>query len=260
MRRAYNDVQLVESDGKFIGVSLGYDHCAEHEWGINGINRDFGIQGKPTRDCLGYDCRKTTKFVFENMLHFECGGVETLAYQRWWHKPVKAPSELELYKGEQIAAAWDEGSFGVALRDNRKLLDELLKAFVDTNVLVFTAGRCNPFGGSGLSLLIADRVPSQHWEDARQADTDTLDLQDASAATGIIHKLDSVDSDEKRWHGKRCGYYACSPAWASDKKNTKYNVVYWLNPVDQKNNNHGWFTVEELEQWIDGTGPVPKGK
>jgi len=35
-------------------------------------------------------------------------------------------------------------------------------------------------------------------------------------------------------------------------------VIFWLNPVDGRRNNHGYFTVEELAQWTQGTGPVPK--
>lgn len=38
MRKAYSNVFFItEGEKKFIGVSLGYDYCAEHEWGIKGI-------------------------------------------------------------------------------------------------------------------------------------------------------------------------------------------------------------------------------
>jgi hypothetical protein len=35
MRKAYNNVSIVrneEKENELIGVSLGYDYCAEHEW------------------------------------------------------------------------------------------------------------------------------------------------------------------------------------------------------------------------------------
>jgi len=37
---------------------------------------------------------------------------------------------------------------------------------------------------------------------------------------------------------------------------TEHPVIFFLNPKDQVNNNHGWFTVEDLDKWISGTGPV----
>jgi hypothetical protein len=55
-------------------------------------------------------------------------------------------------------------------------------------------------------------------------------------------------------------YFALSPRWCNDgeKTRTKYPIVFWLNPHDQHIYNSGWFTVEELEQWISKTGPVLK--
>lgn len=43
MRKAYNDYGTIVIDNKFIGISLGYDFCAEHEWGIDGIKSRFAI-------------------------------------------------------------------------------------------------------------------------------------------------------------------------------------------------------------------------
>ena len=33
-----------------------------------------------------------------------------------------------------------------------------------------------------------------------------------------------------------------------------------VTPMNQKDVNFGWFTVEELEQWINGKGPIPMKK
>ena len=77
----------------------------------------------------------------------------------------------------------------------------------------------------------------------------------SAAATGIEEVLKKA--------GKR--YYALSPRWAASIKGTKngevetkYGVVFWLNPCDQYKNNYGHFTVEELQQWAKGEGPIPK--
>jgi hypothetical protein len=31
-----------------------------------------------------------------------------------------------------------------------------------------------------------------------------------------------------------------------------------FNPSLLKDNDSGWFTVEQLEEWIEGKGPIPK--
>lgn len=39
---------------------------------------------------------------------------------------------------------------------------------------------------------------------------------------------------------------------------TKYAIVFWLNPWEQRIHHSGWFTVEELELWAENKGPVMK--
>lgn len=39
MRKASQDNGLIVEDGKLIGIALGYDYCAEHEWGIEELRR-----------------------------------------------------------------------------------------------------------------------------------------------------------------------------------------------------------------------------
>lgn len=47
MRKAFNNVRVFdttsEQGNNFKGISLGFDHCAEHEWGTEGIRRDLGV-------------------------------------------------------------------------------------------------------------------------------------------------------------------------------------------------------------------------
>ena len=83
----------------------------------------------------------------------------------------------------------------------------------------------------------------------REAHLDHIALQKASDEIGIHDKL--------RKAGKE--FFALSPRWAKDVRTSKtaYPVVYWLNPMHQNIYNYGYFTVEELEQWIDDCGPIP---
>jgi hypothetical protein len=68
--------------------------------------------------------------------------------------------------------------------------------------------------------------------------------------------LDSSGLEKELKLAKR-QYYALTPAW---KDAAKREVWFWLNPFDQKTYNSGWFTEDELKEWIKGTGPVVKKK
>ena len=54
MRNARN-AKVMKIDGHFVGVDLGADYCAEHEWGIKGIRREFKLND----DLVGIDKRIT---------------------------------------------------------------------------------------------------------------------------------------------------------------------------------------------------------
>lgn len=60
MRKAYNNYGMIVVDDKFVGVSLGFDFCAEHEWGIEGIRRICGIP-EGSRKNMGVVSRTITK-------------------------------------------------------------------------------------------------------------------------------------------------------------------------------------------------------
>ena len=56
MRRAFRG-NLVKCEDVLYGVDLGADYCAEHEWGIDRLNKSFGIN---TED-VGVNKRLQTK-------------------------------------------------------------------------------------------------------------------------------------------------------------------------------------------------------
>ena len=81
-------------------------------------------------------------------------------------------------------------------------------------------------------------------------DEDARRLQTTAEKTGIAKKLKKAG----------LGWYALKPAWRDFFKDpvyrSKYKVIFFLNPEEQDKYNSGWFTVEELLQWIKGKGPV----
>ena len=102
-------------------------------------------------------------------------------------------------------------------------------------------------------LLYTSDIPREMKESIMAGDVDNKNLQDAVEKTKIKKILEQA--------GKH--YYCLKPMWASSMKlgtnrRTRHPVIFFLNPWEQKINNSGWFTVEELKQWAKGKGPVLK--
>ena len=296
MRRGSNDTQCLTTvvegpngptgGGQVIGINLGWDFCAEHEWGIEGLQRTFGISGKPERtrnatdavvkDLVGADTRTVTKVPAELKFFENIDGYAYLLCSsrfafRWNEKDATAKhfnEMMRLFPGEkgELAAAWSDNDFGVrmkndALKLGATVLGQVYGAFQKKDAMIFLAGRGNPFSNPGLHLTIRSRMPEDTLQQMKEADEDYLNLMDAvekvEAETGLKEKLKTT--------GKR--YFALSPCWAESitstrdgKLKTAHPIVFWLNPMEQQQNNFGWYTVEQLLEWAEGKGPIPKVK
>ena len=265
--------QWIELEGKFVGISLGADFCAEHEWGIGELKHLMGMDGAkrmydrgPTKYTQphGVARRKITKHDAVQFYEHE-GRAALICESRWWHESfassiekfgiVKAMQEClphDLRHRDGLRTAWSEGDFGLAGSGaDAAKIKELAAEFEKDNIAIWIGGKKLPaFENGGLIICIADRIPAKHLEMLRSSDAAVEELHGASEATGVIKRLDAAKK----------GYYACSPSWRNSGKKSAHPVMYWLNPTQQDENNFGWFTVEELDQWIAGTGPVPMKK
>ncbi|MDO8407687.1 MAG: hypothetical protein Q7S95_00410 [bacterium] len=294
MRRSFKDTKCLTTDivegpngptgGQVIGINLGWDFVAEHEWGIEGLQRTFGISGKPERkrddtgavvkDLVGADIRTVTKVPAELKFFENLGGYAYMLCSsrfafRWNEKDATAKhfnEMMRLFPGEkgELAAAWSGGDFGVrmkndALKLGATVLGQIYEALEKKDAMIFLAGGGNPFSNRGLYLTIRSRVPEDTLQQMKEADEGYLNLMDAvervEAETGLKEKLKTT--------GKR--YFALSPCWAASITSTKdgemktvHPVVFFLNPMEQQQNNFGWYTVEQLLEWAEGKGPIPK--
>lgn len=257
MRQAYTDVTVIgDPEIGVIGVSLGFDHCAEHEFGIKGIRYAMGINtgaapgidrrrmGLVASSLLIKEFKATATEPAETRIAFNLKDYDEEFFQKRKH------SLCTSYKGK-LSAAWDDRSFMVRAFscEERQVLRDVHQAF-GAGDLSLGIGKSKPFGNAPLILVIVSRLPQSVLDEIRLSDEDDDALQAASAATGIADLLKSA--------GK--GYFALSPSWARKFTTieTVYPVVYWLNPSQQHVNAHGWFSVETLTQWAEGKGPVIK--
>lgn len=303
MRKAYHDYGLIEIDNKFIGVSLGYDHCAEHEWGIKDTKRICGIP-ESNKDNMGVKSRTITKcptLVFrhgsyqgakhallftgsryntdeENAKYtprdFEKYPERILSDVEWdikWNRDKRNKNNQREVR-EPVITAWSDGDFGIAVLGDKETeqLAELYEAFKACNVTIAVTklhGK-NPFAGSSLCLLITDRIPQETVDQMYAADKEFYDREDYEEKIGM-KEIISKYGNKNGYHGLHY-FMACSPKWINyedaaareitkAKNDTEYDIQYWVNYSDD-DDNYGWFTVEEIREWLTGNKKLKKIK
>lgn len=290
MRKAGQDYGIIVIDDKFIGISLGYDFCAEHEWGIKDIKRRFGIPELSKKN-LGVEARSISKNI--NCLVFKKETYKkkqfALLYTGYQYRTLEEskkniPRDLENYKqdilwraeydekhpsregkkNDPIVTAWSSEAFGVGVMGEKEVgyLEELYQAFNDVNITItyINITPNNPFSNSALCILIKDRIPEEFKKmmyDADKEYQDRIDYEKKIGMTKIIEKYGNKNGY------KGFGYYcACSPKWIDydDEENrkakkeefhTKYDIIYWVNYSDD-DDTHGYFSVEVIKEWLTG--------
>lgn len=319
MRNTYFDKTFILEGDKVVGLCLGYDHCAEHEWGLKGlksllgfIQKDFpmGVEDRvipalseqskkavffgtySDRIAARPDSGKKTEkvvcarlVVSENLMQCDLNADSIKAMEKaiaentaaWWvrgvyelvkkpalpydlrHPTVRHPiqySVLDALTCPQedtrsvrpdpfIAAAWDADGFSVSVWGQARvnMLKALYEALLAGRCTLSLSGSANPFAGRGLCLTDVSMISDEVKANVLKTDQDYKNLMDEVAATGIVQELKA--------HKKT--YFALSPRRDSEGK-----LCFFLNPMAQESNNHGWFSVEDLKAWCRDEGPIPK--
>lgn len=274
MRRGHDNGWL-EEDGNLIGINLGSDFVAEHEWGTKDLREILGVS--EDESILGIERRRMKNPQMDGVILVEENKNNAgLVVIHPWEVKYFAEMGLKKYSdlsfvGEkaELATAWSGRDLGIRVKRpvNIKKLKKIYKA-IETKDAAIWIGGGGVFKNGGLCIGIISKIPDHCKQEMYDADLDRQKLMVASEATGIKAKLDAVNAEFRKQCGGRfsvdtpCGYYALSPAWiGQDKKQySKYSVMYWLNPMEQKNNHYGWYTVEQLEMWVEGKGPIVEKK
>lgn len=161
-------------------------------------------------------------------------------------------------------AAWDKEEFCILTRDEKvaefleTFYNETLKGADATEMPTLWLGGAgnNPFARNGLVVGLVNRIDPEEVEAGIQSEQESIQLEYTAKDTGIYEKISASK------------YYCLSPGSVLKTRivngkeegniTTKHPVMFYLNPTEQKRNNSGWFTVEELEEWTQGKGPIPK--
>lgn len=266
MRRASNDYSILKDGEIFHGISLGYDYCAEHEWGIERMCEKLKIDksskklGIENRTITNHDC---IEFLKEN-------NNAILTTRTPWNKKDNfilkdlIPHDLEFnYKNSKLRTAWDEKDFCVIVsgEENVKLLEDLYEQFKKNNIAITRVNRSIPvFSNASLSLLIIDRLPKEAIDEMYNVDKKHKDLIDYEEKIGLT----KLKEDTRPGYKKEKYYMACSAKWIDyenpenlkkfkKKTGTEYDIQYWVNYSDD-DDNYGWYTVEEIKKWLSTPG------
>jgi len=186
-----------------------------------------------------------------------------------------------------LVAAWDDSSLGIAVGPEFfEAFDRLVEALEGGHGFLGFTKMFPAFDNGGLVLMDARELPKETVEDMETGDRDVHALYEEHRRIGIEEKLlahnkairektgrDSWSSHEwdapyardpetgevynEKNFDPTCGWYALSPSWVQRQEETKYKVHYFMNPNNQMQNFWGWVTVEDLEDWMKGTGKIP---
>jgi hypothetical protein len=266
MRRAFNNVHVIKEDNTFYGVSLGYDFCAEHEWGTQKMKTKFGIDTSK----MGVEARSITK---GEVLFMNDGEICVLTSRKPWHsweKPKEnlgvkdlIPYDLQnLYK--DFECAWDEGDFCIVTKDKSlfNYMEELNEAFKNNNIVIsFIKSDLPVFANSSLSVLIKDKLPKSIVDSMYAVDKASVDLVEYEKKIGVTELKEKTRSNG--YKGEKY-FLACSASWIDyhnennrEKRKkelgTKYDVRFWVNYSDD-DDNYGWYNAEDIIKWLSTPG------
>ncbi len=148
----------------------------------------------------------------------------------------------------EFSSAWhDSGFILLAPKKHENRVKELYEAALRHDLAVWI-GPGGPFSNGGLTLAIVSKIAQKHLDEMKEADEAAARLRKLFRESGIEQRLKEA--------GKK--YFACSPSMVDKDSEweTKYKIICWLNPQDQEDNHYGWYTIEDLDLWARGAGPV----
>ena len=257
MRQAHTDLQLLRDEdqgGLPLALSLGFDFCAEHEYGIGAMRSRLGAKD----DRLGIERHRLDPQ--QAMQRLTMGDMSKTKLRPACHVLRMADRTLE--KADLLGrikkfdlpdprwdkagyrSAWNESSFQVIATDPDVIafLKDFEEAVGQGNAAVMPLAFSgnNPFSRASLSLVIIDRLPEPIITRMHETDVD---------GRRLAAEVKTLDFDGF-FRAKGLRIHACSPrrldAEAQERLDTAYPLRFWVNSWDDRLQT-SWFTVEELQ-------------
>lgn len=284
MKPAGNDTHILQFDnpdgteGPILGVMLAADFTAEHEDKMLGLLGMMNIDPNG-RFFAGRSMRSPveSRFLIRKMQrkirYFPAGKKPYEKSEKPWVLGVSWDGRTvgdckyqQRYSEDcDITGKWSGQEFAITgwTEKGREAIQLIEEGIRLGDLAIWKGGVSNnPFARAGLIIVRASLVPQQYRDILDQADQAELDLQQLANATGIYDKIEAANGERRPFHFPKFGYFALAPRQIEPDEmrtlQTAHPVKFFLNPMHQSANNQGWFTVEQLEQWLEGQGPIVK--
>jgi len=255
---------VLSAGEKFVAFNLSADYCAEHEYGISGIEGAFGCGDEKI---IGAERYRITKFPSKLcVLQEKIVKKDNIAVLIYSHYPeyrqeylvdtiIKHHGEMipdKYDRNPNLKTAWTSKMFCVVVKNNFKMLanlHELYESMQKLDCMIWLGGG-HVFQNSGLCLGIYSRIPEEGKKTMVDAHNEVVWIDRKSKAIEKKFKL----SEKVKARGVR--FYELRPNRIKvQTDDSKFEIHYWLNPVgtDWK---YGWYTVEQLLEFIDGNDSI----
>lgn len=263
------------SDEKGIfGLVFEANFCAEQECGIKTIKDLLNIDS----DKIGVDGRTG----YADSDSYGCGDDWFIIASNYRNDPWTKERAFHPEAMEGCMGGWSDRDVGVCLTkkatpDIKEATSLIIQALKDRKPLVVCLGGSNnPFRRPGLTVCLREEVDKRPEINQLMTDADNEHHRLATAWEPVrahLRKLldKPVMSEIQKWYFAQSTYehvrdsvnkpirpYYMAPRELRPEpvKNSQYRFRIWLNPSDQDIYESGWYTVEELEAWARGEGPV----
>lgn len=260
-------------EGTTVGVHLAPNSVGQHAMGIEWLLRRLGAGSKDEYDLRTFDEHVATNvpqwsrvdLSHDEKLYLDVGprpknlrstsavlcvegGIEHATKESQRYSPLSV-----------VTGAWDDSSFAIrGYGKEGQAVVELIQEGIETCDIVAWITSDLDLGHGSLCIARRSMVPPAMVQQYDDAIAEYRRLFAAAAATGIARRLEAIGPHSPI--GRLRPYHALSPAWIrpGDDCISAHPVRFFLNPTEQAANNFGWFTVEQLDEWIEGRGPIPK--
>ncbi len=276
--RPANGVEVYrDASGAPWGVTLVAAPCAEHEGGIPGLWKALGIG--PASGAVGLPARTMTRVPDESLASRSSGDVAPVAARVRGRRVASAPDpvpwvtlsvarhgprlrgtphphDVAAASGADrsgLAADWDADGFDVrgCGATAAALVATLADALAANDIAAWVNRPSRLSERAGLVLAVASRVPTAVADLLRESDDDALRLEEAVRASGIVGRVRAAKG----------GAFWLSPSWRKGRcwippMDTAHEVAFWLSEGDRGTCVPGWYSVEQLDEWVAGRGPA----
>lgn len=269
MRVATNNYGVVWTDDaipSISAISLGYDFTAEHEWGVEGLKQLLGVPAFNVEDFLCKEAKRKNLGVAARRItssdHVYTGSFDSdgKTYYYFYVAYLCNPENISdivkqsfsscfdsMIEKAGVATAWSGEDLCFVTTDER--IPNYFYDAIKKNNLFIGQMAGYPFGGKTLTLALISETDEELKEAMVESDLNSIELLKRDKKTGIKERL---GQKHEQWLKDYPGAWKSPWSFIALSPQVKEgDIIYWLNPENQRLLDAGWYTVEELQEWAN---------